>query len=291
MKKKIILPLRIIIGALFLFSAYSKLIGPGLIEIILVDHGISSSRETAAILVRVVIGFEFALGLLFFQPYSIKKIVAPVSFLFLSAFTVYLSYTAFVLKDMQNCGCFGEMIRMSPVESIIKNVIMMVIVSLLFKWGEEKKNKFIVPGVMILSIASVFIASPPEFQRDLKFTQYTDFTGIGRVDLSSGDKLIAVFNTECEHCRQLAYELGQMKRSGKKYPELFALMFKEGGVTADSFRTVTNSDIPYKMIEMNDFLNLIGQSPPRIYWLKEGKIKEIWDNDFQRNIIKYFPSE
>ena len=43
------------------------------------------------------------------------------------------------------------------------------------------------------------------------------------------------------------------------------------------------------MIDMNEFLNLIGQSPPRIYWLNDGKVKEIWDKDFQKKILQNFP--
>ena len=53
MKNKIALAIRIVIGAIFLFSAYTKFISPGLTEIILVDHGIVPMRETAAIIVRI----------------------------------------------------------------------------------------------------------------------------------------------------------------------------------------------------------------------------------------------
>jgi uncharacterized membrane protein YphA (DoxX/SURF4 family) len=67
MKEKISIILRIILGLVFILSAYSKLIAPGIVEIIIVDHGLAPSREVAAILVRILIGLEFALGVLFFQ--------------------------------------------------------------------------------------------------------------------------------------------------------------------------------------------------------------------------------
>jgi hypothetical protein len=291
MSKKITTILRIFTGALFLFSAYSKLAAPGLIEIILVDHGISGSRETAAILVRIIIGFELALGLLFFQPYSLKKIVIPAAFLFLSGFSIYLAYTGLILKDSQNCGCFGEMIKMSPVESLFKNIVLLGVVFYLFRRCEERRKKFIVPLLLIFSLTIVFIAIPPKSQKEFKFAQYTYFTGAGRVDLSNGAKLIAVLNTECDHCQKLAEEFYAMKKKNPDIPQILSLMYTEGSVSADSFRAVTKAEFPYRMIGMNEFLSLIGQSPPRIYWLQNGAVKEIWDKDFRDKIIACFPQK
>lgn len=280
--------LKIILAAVFCISAYTKLIKPGIIEIILVDHGIVAARETAAIYVRFIIGLEFALGLLFLQPYFLKKFVVPASLIFLISFTIYLGYTGFILNDFSNCGCFGEIIEMSPVESIIKNVFLLGLVALLFKLIRDEKKKYWIPVVIIiLGILSVFVLSPIKKLNEFKFGSYTYFTGWGRVDLSSGDKLLAVFNTECDHCQELAKELTRIK-SKKNFPEMFVLFFTEGAISVDSFKTLTKSNFPYRMINTKEFFDLIGQSPPRIYWLRDGLIKTTWDKDFKRDIIKSF---
>ncbi|MBI5730643.1 MAG: hypothetical protein HY963_05840 [Ignavibacteriales bacterium] len=289
MKLKLALLLRFILGAVFLFSAYTKFISPGLTEIILVDQGIVSARETAAVIVRVLIGFEFALGILLILPYSLKTIVIPTAILFLIIFTGYLAYTGFILKDAQNCGCFGEMIKMSPLESIVKNIILTAILILLFKFTNEKKNYFVAPTVMVLCVASIFVFLPVNSQKEFKFANYTNFEGEGRVDLSVGEKLLVILNLECDHCQTLAKELSEIKNQTNKLPKLYALLFKEGNVTVDSFKTMTKFNFPYHMISMNEFLNFIGQSPPRVYWLKDGKVKGIWDEDFQKKILQNFP--
>lgn len=291
MKNKIFFALRVLMGIVFIVSAYSKIISPGLIEIILIDHGITGSREAAAIVARVLIGFELAIGLLFFQPFSIKKIVIPSSFIFLVGFTIYLGYTAIILNDTQNCGCFGEMIKMSPVESIIKNIALIGLLLLLFKWSDDKKNYLVAPLIIVFSAAVVFIAVPIKSQKDLKFAEYTNFVGAGRVDLSYGDKLIAVMNTECDHCQFLAKDLAGLKKKMKWFPELFMLYYSEGSISADSFKVLTANNSPYNIIDMNNFLNLIGQSPPRIYWLKDGVVKEIWDKDILKNITLNFSED
>lgn len=291
MKPKLALLLRFILGAVFLFSAYAKFTSPGLTEIILVDQGIVSARETAAIIVRVLIGLEFALGILLILPYSLETIVIPVAILFLIIFTGYLVYTGFILKDTQNCGCFGEMIKMSPVESIIKNIVLIAALILLFKFTNEKKKHFIAPTVAVICTTSVFVFLPVNSQKEFKFANYMNFEGEGRVDLSSGEKLLVILNLECDHCQTLAKELSEMKNQNNKLPKLYALLFKEGNVTVDSFKAITKFNFPYHMIGINEFLNLIGQSPPRIFWLKNGKIKEIWDKDFQKKILQNFPNK
>jgi len=291
MKSTIALILRFILGVVFLFSAYTKFISPGLTEIILVDHGIVSVRETAAVIIRVLIGLEFALGILLLLPYSLKKIVIPTAILFLVSFTGYLVYTGFILKDTQNCGCFGEMIKMSPLESIVKNIVLIASLILLFRFTEEKKKYFVAPTVIILCVVSVFVFLPVNSQKEFKFANYTNFEGEGRVDLSAGEKLLVILNLECDHCQALAKDLSKTKNQPGKLPKLYALLFKEGNITVDSFKTMTNFNYPYHMIGMNEFLNLIGQSPPRIYWLKDGKVKEIWDENFQKKILKNFPDQ
>lgn len=291
MKLKLELILRVFIGIVFLFSAYSKFISPGLTEIILVDHGIVLTRETAAVIVRILIGFEFALGILLILPYSLKTIVIPTAILFLIFFTGYLAYTGFILKDVQNCGCFGEMIKMSPVESIMKNIVLIFLLILLFKFTNEKKKHYVAPMVVVLCIASVFVFLPVNSQKEFKFANYTNFEGEGRVDLSAGERLLVILNLECDHCQTLAKELSEIRNQNNKLPKLYVLLFKEGNVTVDSFKTITKFIFPYHMIGMNEFLNLIGQSPPRIYWLKNRKVKEIWDKDFQKKILQNFPNK
>ena len=291
MKPKLTLLLRIILGLVFIFSAYTKFISPGITEVILIDHGIVSARETAAIIVRLLIGIEFTLGILLIMPYSLRTIVIPSTILFLIIFTGYLGYTGLILKDTQNCGCFGEMIKMSPIESIIKNVVLIFFLILLFKFSNEKRNYFVTPALTILCITSVFVFLPINSQKEFKFASYTNFEGEGRVDLSNGEKLIVILNLECDHCQALAQELSETKNRNNKLPKIYTLLFKEGNVTVDSFKTMTKFDFPYHMIDMNEFLNLIGQSPPRIYWLKDGKVKEIWDGDFQKKLLQNFPNK
>lgn len=281
--------LQLSLAAVFIISAYSKFISPGLIEVILVDQGITASRNTAAYLVRILLAVEFAIGILYLQPFSIKKIVIPASITLLLFFTSYLFYTGFILGDKENCGCFGTLIEMSPVESIIKNIVLIVLSAILYRLIKEGKEKFVIPSTaLVAALSFVFVFAPIRDVKDFKFEKYKTFIGKGRVDLSEEEKLLAVFSLDCEHCQQAAKEIAQLTKADKKIPPVYVLFFSEGGMSVDEFNKITGSNFPYHMIETNEFFDLIGSSPPRIYWLSSGTIKKYWDDNFEMNINKNF---
>ncbi len=276
---------RIVLAFTFCFSAYSKLIAPGLIEIIIVDHGFASARETAAIYVRLLIALEFAVGLLILQPNYLKKIILPGAILFLTVFCVYLVYSGFIIGDKQNCGCFGDVIKMSPLESIIKNIVFIFIALAAMFLLKEEKKKIVLPVLTFLvPFVFVFAVSPIKNVADLKFSNYTYFEDFGRVDLTQGTKLVAVMSLDCEHCQQAAKELHELKNNSDQFPEIFILFFSEGNTTVEKFRSITKSSFPYHMIKMREFFDLIGSAPPRIYWLEEGIVKDKWDEKFVERI-------
>jgi hypothetical protein len=289
LKEISIILLQIILSATFIFSAYTKIIAPGLIEIILIDHGIAGDRILAGYLTRILISFEFAIGILFLIPAAVKRISIPAALLFTVGFTLYLIYTGFILGDSSNCGCFGELLKMSPAESIIKNLIIILLLGVLFKLAGNKKNNLYVPAaVLVASLGLVFGLAPIRNVDEFMFREYTSFTNYGRVDLSEGEKLIALFDPDCEHCQETAVELNKQLSEGRNIPKLFILFMSESSSTPKKFFEKTDTEFPYKEIPISTFFDLIGSSPPRIYWLSGGKIKETWDDSISTRLQNNF---
>lgn len=282
--------LQLLLAITFLFSAYTKAVGPGFFEITLMDQGIAPNRSIAAYLARFFIGLEFALGFLMLLPFYIKQLM-QFTFFLLGGFTLHLIYL-WSIGDTDNCGCFGEMISMTPEQSIFKNIIMLAIALAVFKTAETKKIKKTIPVVFsAVTIISMWIILPIPNHNEFPFDSFTHFETRGRVDMSSGEKLVAIFNLDCEHCQETANELGKLKRSVENFPELYVLYFQEGSTSIEDFELITQSSFPYDLIEVNTFFDLIGDSPPRVYNLKDGKVLEIWDTDITRNLINAFDLE
>ncbi len=285
---KLIAALRFLISATFIASAVSKLVSLGLFEITLIDQGLFAERSSAAVAARLLIGVELAIGLLYLQPMYLKRLISPVTMVLLIAFTGHLAYLA-AIGDNRNCGCFGELIAMSPLESIVKNILLLAIVVFVHRRLETVQGTWRIPaGLAAVALIGVWAWAPVKSIGDFPFSRYTQFEPVGRVDLSDGEKLLCVFNLDCEHCQEAARELASLQRDGTPLPEVYVLFFSEDAVTPDSFFTVTNSRFPYRMIELAEFLDFIGNAPPRIYWLKEGSIERFWDGEVTDPLRKNF---
>jgi hypothetical protein len=106
--------------------------------------------------------------------------------------------------------------------------------------------------------------------------------------LTSGDKLVAVFNAECEHYQETARELGALTAKNANFPPIYVLMFSENKAAVSAFAEKTQVNYPYHLISADDFFNLIGASPPRLYWLQDGKVRARWDEEFASHILAAF---
>ena len=147
-KIKNILPwsFRIIISFLFLLSAIAKLypspdMGIYLFEIKqLVPLGIDICY--APYFSRFLIATEVAIGIAILQPHFLKRFVVPVATLILIVFSIHLTYTIFSTGNSGNCGCFGELIPMSPFQALVKNIIgIALLVYLFFNCSDREKGK------------------------------------------------------------------------------------------------------------------------------------------------------
>ncbi len=279
--------LQVFLGVVFILSAISKLVAPGLFEITILDQGIIESREIAAYLGRLLITMELFIGIAFFQPYYIKRAIVPLSLLTLIGFTGLLSYSYFI-GDTNNCGCFGELIKMSPIEAIAKNIVLIIIGVFVFTHNKYESSKIYIPTIILLfSFGIVFMFAPIKSYDDLKFSKYTNFERVGRVDLTEGNKLVAIFYIDCEHCMKTANDIIQLEDETTKFQNFFILFGGEEEDNVQTFFDEANIAHPYLRIPLDDFFDLIGNSPPRIYWLQDGKVKEFWDDNFSNHLIKY----
>jgi thiol-disulfide isomerase/thioredoxin len=158
--------LRLIISALFIVSAVAKLYPSPYFAISTFEvkqlYPLGFSAEIAPYFSRVLIGIEFALGIAILMPHYLKKITIPATLLLLNIFTLHLSYTTFSSGNAGNCGCFGELIPMTPVEAIIKNILAIGLLIWLFKStpSDGKSNLWVLTSIALGCILGLFMMAP-----------------------------------------------------------------------------------------------------------------------------------
>ena len=150
--------IRIIISGLFLLSAVAKLYPVWAFEKQLTDLGITDWC-TAPYLSRLIIALETAIAIAILQKHYLKSIVIPLTILLLTAFCIHLGIQMYQSGAMNgNCGCFGQLIPMTPLEAFIKNIITIALLIYLYRNTAEKEkgqNKFIY--LLFIYFLSAFI--------------------------------------------------------------------------------------------------------------------------------------
>jgi hypothetical protein len=159
--------LRIIVSGLFILSAFSKLLPANtaiyLFEKQIVDFGITNWCY-APLMARAIIAFELFLSIAILQNHFLKKAIVPATFLLLLVFCIHLTITIIQTGNSGSCGCFGQLIPMTPLEAIIKNVICMaMLVFIYIKFKSSDKNLFRYPvTIFIIVYLGIFIFFQPK---------------------------------------------------------------------------------------------------------------------------------
>ncbi len=121
------------------------------------------SETGAAYFSRILIGCELALGILLLQKNYFKRLVIPMSFLMLFIFSAHLSYEIASTGNNGNCGCFGSLLPMTPVQALIKNIIGMGLLVILYQKTSKEYDRLnfsFVAAITFASILGVFMAGP-----------------------------------------------------------------------------------------------------------------------------------
>jgi hypothetical protein len=165
--------LRVIVAALFILSAFAKLSKGHLLDSpyfaistfeVKQLYPMGFSEGFAPYFSRTLIGIELALGLLLLQKNWLRKFVIPITILLLAVFIGHLTYVTFLSGgNTGNCGCFGELLPMTPIEAIIKNVVAIAMLGYLFYLlpkTEAQGNFWVLTTVLFATILWIFMLAP-----------------------------------------------------------------------------------------------------------------------------------
>ncbi len=196
-KENIYWILRLIISALFIVSAVAKLYPSPYFAISTFEvkqlYPLGFTEGIAPYFSRFLIGIEFALGMAILLPHYLKKITIPATVLLLSIFVIHLSYSTFSSGNAGNCGCFGELIPMTPVEAIIKNILAIGLLVWLFKLtpSDNKSNLWVLISLTLGCILGLFMMAPMKANSKPVITLPNEMQNIGISSDTTFSKVIA----------------------------------------------------------------------------------------------------
>lgn len=157
--------LRWIVILMFLLSGFSK-IYPNAVDFTkqLVDLGIVDWCK-APLLARLAISLEFFLAFALMQSNYLRRLVIPATIALLLFFCIHLGIQMSIHGAFAgNCGCFGNLLPMSPFAAFVKNIIAILILGLLWKkkgmLPVENSNHHILLWLLSGTTAIVLMLSP-----------------------------------------------------------------------------------------------------------------------------------
>ena len=204
--------LRVLIAAVFVFSAVAKLVGIDQFELYIFSFGLFS-LNFCFILARLCIGAEMVLALFTlcgWFPRTMRLLTSGLLILF----SLFLCYAALIGRN-DNCQCFGQMVDLSPAWSLLKNALLIVLVILYYRLTPPKprmRPRWIAFPFLfsVVLMATPFVVSipdnwyfGPEQQRYSEYHLQSSleegqlrFWGIGE-----GRCIVAFVTPQCPYCK------------------------------------------------------------------------------------------
>ena len=137
---------RFVLAATFIFSGYVKAIDPLGTLYKLKDYAAAMSLNDLLpdwVLVGVAIALgalEFALGV--FMLFAVRRhVVSRITLAFMTAMTV-LTLWIFVADPVKDCGCFGDALKLTNGETLLKNIVLIACAAIV-AWRPADMARFI----------------------------------------------------------------------------------------------------------------------------------------------------
>lgn len=298
--------LEVLVGLIFVFGAALKAANiPGFAAGIRSYH-VFYNPDLLYNLAVVTVVVETILGAALLAGVRMRGAVHAAAIALLVFFTGLIAY-AWAVHGIEDCGCFGDYIKMGPGASIIKNLVMMAMI--LIPWIVSRRHEHATRwpfehasarvATVAVSVALVACIAAFNAQRGaveaptvasnagpaLAATTTGPFSGIrvaddaGHYDLGDGTYLVAILSATCEHCKSSIEPLNLLLAEPTT-PKVVGLMMGEPRDIED-FRMETMPLFPTQRVDTMLWLKLLGDAPapPRFVLVTDGAAIEHWDDE------------
>lgn len=291
--------IRIGIGAVFVIAAILKLLSIDEFEMYIYSFNVFNFLVTTFV-ARIIIAAEILLG--FFLIFNLYyRSTWKVSVLTLIFFTVFLIYLLLFRND-DNCHCFGDIIEMSPLQSVGKNLIMLFLLFLVRDKNENKSNKILTVIFCAISFFVSFVLLPADsiynmiYSSDDNISSIDLYESFGEVDkivfegdslvidttavfnLESKNEIIAVVSSGCKYCKIGLKKLSMIMKRQEIAPEKLNIFIwgSEKGISRFRQETLTE-DYDFWHIMPNKAIDVCLGKFPTFIWLEDAEVTKVGD--------------
>ncbi len=282
LKSKVIFShiIRIIVGLVFILSAVFKLLSIDVFELYVFSFQIFDF-DLSSVLSRLMIGIEMTIGILLITNIHFKK-TWRISILLLILFSAFLIFQI-IRGNNENCHCFGDLLKLSPLESLIKNSVLLGLLLLIKNEVvfQFKYFSYIFLFATTFSITLPFVLSPPDFLVDYS-REGMDLKKVvplinGNESLKSlhcqeGKKMICMFSVTCPFCELAAKKISVMAEKYGLENNIIYVFTGDKNNLNEFWIKSDSQKFNYVFLPTKNFFTIAGPTVPRIYLSDNGEI-------------------
>jgi uncharacterized membrane protein YphA (DoxX/SURF4 family) len=272
---------RILLGAVFMLSSIAKLSSMEGFELYIFSFSFAPF-DLCSLAARFVVIAEFILGAFLLLRIFIRP-VNLITAISLAGFSVFLLWRV-ISGDEESCHCMGDLVDMNPVQSLIKNIILAILLVLGWKSAPKvyKYPKLLPISVITLVSIAVFMMSPPDFyfrnsseSNDLSAEAFRPVTD--SLNLSEGRRIVCFYSATCEHCRHCASKMAGIIRRHDIAVDSVSVIFMQTHENQDSVVTEfyrnngEGLELRYSTLHPYTFLPLTNGAMPIVILMDEGE--------------------
>jgi uncharacterized membrane protein YphA (DoxX/SURF4 family) len=289
-KKSILLKIiSSLVGSIFLFSALTKLIDIRYFTQIVSAYNI----DIFVYLIPFLIILEVFLGIELLLNLNIKR-NSLISLILLIGFTLLYLYGSFA-KEIEDCGCFGNILKLNFINTIIKNIFMIASSVLLYIYYKTENTDKIrrTLALIVIGFGIFFAGNYFKLPANLGKTKNND-SNLQNTDISKTDfgkvyqfnkdstYLVFAFSYTCLHCLNSIENAKTYKNINSIDNTIFYFVGdEENKAEFYKYFSFKNNTLIFE----NAFTSETVKSLPTTFLIKNNKVNQIFVGELPASLI------
>lgn len=277
------LAIRILLGLFFIVSAVAKWVDIDHFEVHVFSYGILS-LNVSLLIARLIIIAELLVGVGLASNVW-HRFVNVCAVLMLVGFTLFLGYAALIGRT-DSCQCMGSLVEMNPVESMLKNVVLLLLLWVAMHceaWRWDPQWWLWLPAVLAPVIA-VFVTSAPDNwlfgpgEEPYKQEALQEAIGaegeLATLHLDEGRHVVAFVTPGCQFCQMADQKLTAIWQRHHLDSAAFVYLMPVKDSTVASMTLVdTAFQHPAYVISKKTFVGITYGNRPVVMLMHDGAVE------------------
>ncbi|MCP1384934.1 DoxX family protein [Runella salmonicolor] len=273
--------LAVALGVIYLISGIGKAMDINTFTDIVAQYSHLKMRFIAPLIVgtEITLGFGLILG-------AFPRQFAAVSLCVLVFFTIFLAI-GFASGKLDDCGCFGILLKIDPLVALLRNVGMLTISYLLYTYSQYdvKRANWLFGGALLFGVLA-FVITGFEMKNtyrplELHIGSKLDKTFLASYTKSHQKQLFFVFSPTCPHCLAATETVKQYIVTNSVNEVIGFYPSQSKQVDIESFKSKKKPN--FKIIAIkSDTLHKIVRSVPVAFLVENGEVKHIYNGEIPR---------